>query len=261
MPNTAKRTVIVFGGARGIGAAVAKRFAENGDHVFEGDVLSQVDTSFNTTEAGGTISAMHCDVGKADDIAALYDLAIEKTGRIDVVFNNVGIARYGTVDVLSLEDWELNLRVNLTAQFLSCKRAIIEMKRGNGGVFGGVIINNASILAHGSQKTTAAYAASKAGVQALTRSVAIDHAKEGIRCVSISPGTIDTPLVQIAAATFKDRDPEDLKREWAAHHPLNRLGLPEEVAETVFFLASPGAGFITGSDILIDGGIRAELYA
>ncbi|MCP4380914.1 MAG: SDR family oxidoreductase, partial [Hyphomicrobiales bacterium] len=174
-----------------------------------------------------------------------------------VVFNNVGIARYGEVDVLSLEDWDYTLGVNLTAQFLSCKRAVRAMKISGGGV----IINTASILGHASQKTTAAYAASKAGVMALTRTIAIDHAKNGIRCLSISPGTIDTPLVQIAAANFKDRDPDDLRKEWAAHHPLDRLGTPEEVAETVFFLASNGAGFMTGSDVLIDGGIRSEVYA
>jgi NAD(P)-dependent dehydrogenase (short-subunit alcohol dehydrogenase family) len=187
----------------------------------------------------------------------MFDRALDGGRKLDVVFNNVGIARYGEVDTLSLDDWRLTLDVNLTAQFLACKRAVTEMKRTGGGV----IINTASILGHASQKTTAAYAASKAAVMALTRTVAIDHAKEGIRCVSISPGTIDTPLVQIAAATFRDRDPDDLKREWAAHHPLNRLGTPKEVAETVFFLASPGAGFITGADILIDGGIRSELYA
>lgn len=96
--------------------------------------------------------------------------------------------------------------------------------------------------------------------------ITVDDVLEGeiednIRCVSISPGTIDTPLVRIAAETFEGRDPEELWREWAAHHPLNRLGTPEEVAATVFFLASKGAGFMTGSDVLIDGGIRCELYA
>ena len=96
---------------------------------------------------------------------------------------------------------------------------------------------------------------------ALTRTVAIDHAHEGIRCVSISPGTIDTPLTQITAASFEGRDPEDLRAQWAAAHPLNRLGTPEEVPATIAFLVSPAAGFITGSDILIDGGIRSELYA
>lgn len=251
------RTIVIFGGARGIGAAVATRFAAADDRVFVGDVLDASPEVFAGAPQGNEPVVMKCDVGRPGDIAAMFDRALDGGRKLDVVFNNVGIARYGEVDTLSLDDWRLTLDVNLTAQFLACKRAVTEMKRTGGGV----IINTASILGHASQKTTAAYAASKAAVMALTRTVAIDHAKEGIRCVSISPGTIDTPLVQIAAATFRDRDPDDLKREWAAHHPLNRLGTPKEVAETVFFLASPGAGFITGADILIDGGIRSELYA
>jgi NAD(P)-dependent dehydrogenase (short-subunit alcohol dehydrogenase family) len=251
------RAVIIFGGARGIGAATAQRFSDDGASILVCDVLEKEGEALAAGDAHRRIRYLKCDVGNAHDIEAAYDALIAWAGRVDVVVNNVGIARYGNVDMLSLDDWELTLRVNLTAQFLSCKRAVSEMKKAGGGV----IINTASILGHGSQKTTAAYAASKAGIMALTRSVAIDHARDDIRCVSISPGTIDTPLVQISAETFKDRDPDDLRREWAAAHPLNRLGKPEEVANTIFFLASPGAGFITGSDILIDGGIRAELYA
>lgn len=250
------RTVVIFGGARGIGAAVATRFAAAGDRVFVGDILEPSPETFADAPNDTRPTLLRCDVGQPADIDAVFDRAVGDSGRLDVVFNNVGIARYGEVDTLSLDDWRDTLDVNLTAQFLACKRAVAEMKRAGGGV----IVNTASILGHASQKTTAAYAASKAAVMGLTRTVAIDHAKDGIRCVSISPGTIDTPLVQIAAATFRDRDPEDLTREWAAHHPLNRLGTPQEVAETVFFLASAGAGFITGSDILIDGGIRSELY-
>lgn len=246
--------IVIFGGARGIGAAVGRRFATAGFQVCIGDVLEAEGSAL--AQSHPNIVFQRCDVAREADIEALFDSAFGMAQRLDVVFNNVGIARYGAVDALDLADWETTLRVNLTAQFLACKRAVKEMKRCGGGV----IINTASILGHASQKTTAAYAASKAGVMALTRTIAIDHAKDNIRCLSISPATIDTPLVRIAAETFTGRDPDDLRREWAAHHPLNRLGRPEEVAETVFFLASPGAGFMTGSDILIDGGIRAELY-
>lgn len=246
---------MIFGGARGIGAATARRFAQANHRIVVGDVLCEEGQAL-AASSGGAITFQPCDVGEPADIDAVFDRALRDAGRVDVVFNNVGITRYGTVDVLSLDDWDATLRINLTAQFLSCKRAVIEMRKTGGGV----IINTASILGHASQKTTAAYAASKAAVMGLTRTVAIDHAKDNIRCVSISPGTIDTPLVRIAAKTFADRRPEELVLEWAAHHPLNRLGRPEEVAETVFFLASGGAAFITGTDILIDGGIRSEVY-
>lgn len=251
------RSVLVFGGARGIGAATARAFVDDGACVTVADVLEEDGQALVAALGADRAAFVSCDVADPDQINGAFDVAIRQFGAVDIVFNNVGIARYGTVDQLSLEDWDLTLRVNLTAQFVSCKRAVREMKTSGGGV----IINTASILGHASQKTTAAYAASKAAVMGLTRTVAIDHAADGIRCVSISPGTIDTPLVQIAARTFKDRRPEDLEREWAAHHPLNRLGKPEEVAATVVFLASPGAGFMTGSDFLIDGGIRSELYA
>lgn len=250
-----KRSVVIFGGARGIGAAVARRFAQANDSVVVGDILSEEGQAL-AASSGKAITFQSCDVGVPSDIDAVFERALRQAGRIDVVFNNVGITRYGTVDVLSLDDWETTLRVNLTAQFLSCKRAVIEMRKTGGGV----IINTASILGHGSQKTTAAYATSKAGIMGLTRTVAVDHARDNIRCVSISPGTIDTPLVRIAASTFAGRKAEELVSEWGAQHPLNRLGRPEEVAETVFFLASNGASFITGADILIDGGIRSELY-
>lgn len=250
-------SVLIFGGARGIGAATARAFVNEGARVTLADILEGEGQALAAELGADHAVFLSCDVGDPEQINAAFDMAIEKFGSVDVVFNNVGIARYGTVDHLSLDDWELTLRVNLTAQFISCKRAVQEMKASGGGV----IVNTASILGHASQKTTAAYAASKAAVMGLTRTVAIDHAADGIRCVSISPGTIDTPLVQIAARTFKDRRPEELEREWAAHHPLNRLGTPEEVAATVVFLASTGAGFITGSDFLIDGGIRSELYA
>lgn len=251
------KSVLVFGGARGIGAATARAFVDDGACVTVADVLEEEGQALAAALGADRAAFVPCDVADPDQINGAFDIAIRQFGAVDVVFNNVGIARYGTVDHLSLADWDLTLRVNLTAQFVSCKRAVQEMKTSGGGV----IINTASILGHASQKTTAAYAASKAAVMGLTRTVAIDHAADGIRCVSISPGTIDTPLVQIAARTFKDRRPEDLEREWAAHHPLNRLGKPEEVAAAVVFLASPGAGFITGSDFLIDGGIRSELYA
>ena len=251
------KVAIVFGGARGIGAATARALHDEGASVVIGDVLIE--------EGEGTAAGIHptrcrfepCDVSSEADIDAVYDAAIAHFGGVDIVVNNVGITRYGRVDELSVDDWELTLRTNLTAQFISVRRAVRCMRERGGGV----IVNTASILGHASQKTTAAYAASKAGVMALTRTVAVDHAHEGIRCVSISPATIDTPLARITSTMFEGRDPEDVRAQWAAAHPLNRLGTPEEVAAAIAFLVSPAAGFITGSDILIDGGVRSEIYA
>lgn len=248
--------LIIFGGARGIGAATAEVFIDRGWHVVIADVLSD-EGSRLAQRLGERAHFVACDVAVPSDIAGAFDAATQALPRVAAVFNNVGIARYGTVDALSLADWELTLRVNVTAQFLAAGHAV-RIFREQGG---GVIVNTASILGHASQKTTAAYAASKAAVMGLTRTIAIDHARENIRCVSISPGTIDTPLVRIAAEQFIDRSPDELREQWAAAHPVNRLGSPAEVAATVYFLISDEAAFITGSDILIDGGIRSEAYA
>ena len=250
------RGIVIFGGARGIGGATARLFVERGWNVVLADVLADEGRQL-AHDLGALATFSTCDVSIADQIAATFELVQTTLHTVDAVFNNVGIARYGTVDVLSLEDWEMTFRVNVTAQFVSASLAVPIMRAQGSGV----IINTASILGHASQKTTAAYAASKAAVMGLTRTIAIDHAKDGIRCVSISPGTIDTPLVRIAAEQFEGRTAEDMRREWAAAHPLNRLGTSEEVAATVYFLVSPDASFITGTDILVDGGIRSELYA
>jgi NAD(P)-dependent dehydrogenase (short-subunit alcohol dehydrogenase family) len=203
-------------------------------------------------EIGATY--VHCDVAEAAQIRAAVERAVELHGGLDVVFNNVGVVRYGTVEELPVEDWDATLAANLRAQFLACKYAIPHLRARGGGA----IVNTASALAHGAQPTTAAYAASKAGVLGLTRSIAIDHAHEGIRCNSISPGTIDTPLVRVAAATFGD-DVEPVIAEWGRAHPVGRVGTPEECARVVLFLASDEASFTTGSDYAVDGGLRAKL--
>jgi len=251
------KVAILFGAARGIGAATARAFVREGASVLVVDVLDDVGARLEADLGPHRCRYVHGDVGDALAIEAAYRTLVEAFGGLDVVLNNVGITRYGTVDRLSLEDWETSIRANLTAQFVSAHHAI-PLLRARGG---GVIVNTSSILGHASQKTTASYAAAKAGVQGLTRTIAIDHAREGIRCVSISPGTIDTPLTQSVARGIAGGDPTDLIASWGLAHPLGRLGTPEEVAETILFLASPRAGFITGADILIDGGIRSELYA
>jgi len=251
MKTSTQSGAIVFGGARGIGAATATLFAQNGWDVVVADVLDDLGRNLATEVR---VRYVHCDVSKLEQIAHAYDVFDSGDSVLKVVFNNVGIARYGRVEDLPVEDWELTMAVNVTSQFYSAKLAIPRLRK----TAGGVIINTASILAHGSQKSTAAYSASKAAVLGLTRTIAIDHAREGIRCLSISPGTIDTPLVQIAAAQLDNAS--EMREKWADAHPLGRLGTPEEVAETVYFLAGPGAGFMTGSDILIDGGISSEFY-
>ena len=253
----AGKSVIVIGGARGIGAATARAFAAAGAAVTIGDVLSAEGegTAAEIASAGGTALFRRCDVAEADDVAALVQLAADSHGGVDCLFNNVGITRYGRVHELADEDWQATLAANLTGMFLACKHAIPHMlERG-----GGAIVNTASALAHASQPLTSAYAASKGGVLALTRTIAVDYAGDGIRCNSISPGTVDTPIVRLAAEQIDADRVEELIASWGQLHPLGRVGTADEIAATVLFLASDEASFVTGSDFAVDGGLRASL--
>jgi NAD(P)-dependent dehydrogenase (short-subunit alcohol dehydrogenase family) len=252
--ENSNKGILIFGGARGIGGETAKYFSEKGWNVIAADVLDK--ELKELSESTKNVKTVHCDVSQVDDIKNAYKFAEEQLPQLNGVFNNVGIARYGTVDQLSLEDWELTIRVNLTAQYVSSSLAVPIFKR-NGS---GSIVNTASVLGHMNQKTTSAYSASKAGVMALSRSIAVDHAADGIRCNSISPGSINTPLLKIVAEDILGKKAEDVAREWAAFHPLNRLGKPEEVAALVYFLINDESGFITGADIKIDGGLSVEVF-
>jgi len=254
MKDNSGKGILIFGGARGIGGETAKYFSEHGWNVVAADLLDK--ELADLEKSVKNIKTVHCDVSSVDEIRNAYKFAESELPQLNGVFNNVGIARYGTVDKLSLEDWEFTFRVNLTAQFISSSLAIPIFKR-NGS---GSIVNTASILAHMNQKTTGAYSASKAGVLALTRAIAVDHALDGIRCNSISPGSINTPLLKIVAEDILGRKSEDVAREWAAFHPLNRLGNPEEIAALVYFLINDESGFITGTDIKIDGGLSTEVF-
>jgi len=251
------RTIVVIGGARGIGGATARGFAVEGGAVVVADLLeAEGEATVNAIRAGGgEATFVSCDVSVPSQVEALVAQAVARYGGVDVLFNNVGIARYGKVEDLSIEDWDTTMATNLRGMFLACKFTIPEMRKRGGGV----IVNTASALAHGSQALTAAYCASKGGVLALTRTIAIDHAAENIRCNSISPGTIDTPIVRIAATQIRPGHEDELAAEWGHLHPLGRMGLASEVANLVLFLASDDSSFITGSDYPIDGGIRAEL--
>jgi len=252
------KVVVITGAGSGIGRAAALAFAREGGAVVIGDVneADATETVRQVTEAGGRATAVHCDVRNPEDVQRLIACAVSEYGGVDVLYNNAGVVRYGTVDQLPIEDWDYQLDINLKGSFLTCKYAIPEMRRRGGGA----IVNTASVQAFASQETVAAYAASKGGVVSFTTTVALDHARDNIRCNCIAPGTIRTPMVDQAADTFAPDDPEGAIVEWGRLHPLGRVGKPEEVANLVLFLASDEASFCTGGFYRVDGGLLSPLF-
>jgi NAD(P)-dependent dehydrogenase (short-subunit alcohol dehydrogenase family) len=174
---------------------------------------------------------------------------VKAFGRLDILFNNAGIVIPGRIDNTSEEDWDRTMAVNLKGVFLTSKYAIPEMRK-NGG---GVIIHNASVVALKGVKDRAPYSASKGGVWALTKAMAADYISDNIRVNCICPGTTYTPSLQQRIDAFPD--PEAALASFIARQPMGRLGTEEEIAAAVLYLASDEAAFVTGTTLLIDGGM------
>ena len=252
------KVVIVTGAAKGIGKTCAIEFAREGGQVAVADVDEQaaLETVGEIETAGGIAIFVKCDVSQVDDVKRLVEATVGTFGGVDVLYNNAGVVRYGTVVDLSEEDWDLQLNINLRGTFLTCKYTIGEMiKRG-----GGTIVNTASVQAFASQKTVAAYAASKGAIVSFTTTVALDHAADNIRCNCIAPGTIYTPMLEWGAKKFSPDDPDRAIKEWGDLHPIGRVGRSEEVAKLVLFLASDDSSFCTGSCYRIDGGLLSGIF-
>jgi NAD(P)-dependent dehydrogenase (short-subunit alcohol dehydrogenase family) len=251
------KIAVVLGGATGMGGATVRRLAEGGATVVAGDVSPHLEEiAAGLREKALRVRAQHVDVASEAEQVALFASIRELEGGLDILVNSAGIQTYGTVVETTEQLWQRTIAVNLTGMFLAAKFAIpLLLERG-----GGAIVNVASVQGLAAQQRVVAYAASKGGILAMTRAMAVDHAREGIRVNAVLPGSIDTPMLRGAAGLFRgERPTEDVIAEWGASHPVGRVGRPEEVAELIAFLVSDRAKFITGAEYKIDGGLMAGL--
>jgi NAD(P)-dependent dehydrogenase (short-subunit alcohol dehydrogenase family) len=258
MAEFSGRVAVVAGGALGIGRAAARKLAAEGASVVIcSDGEEQVDSAAaELREEGLEVRGVRADVTSSADMKGLMDFAAETYGGVDVLVNSAGVQRYGTVVETEEEVWDEVLDVNLKGIYLASRYAIPKMRARGGGA----IVNLSSVQAFASQKGVAAYTASKGGINALTRAMALDHAEENVRVNAVCPASVDTPMLRWSANLFKgNKSVEETVREWGRMHPVGRVARPEEVAEVIAFLAGPGASFVTGGEYKVDGGMLAAL--
>ncbi len=239
------KVAIVTGGGRGIGRGIVEAFVAEGARVLTCGRSSPRDP------LPDGVAWLEADVSTADGADRLVETAVEVLGVVDVLVNNAGVQIEKTLVDSSDEDWELLMGVNAKAVFLTCRRLIPVMARGGGGS----IVNIGSISGHQADPAMALYNASKAFVHGLTRSVAVDHGKQGIRCNAICPGWIETGMAD--AAFDQAKDPAAAQADALARHAVGRLGRPSDIAGAAVWLASDAAGFVTGQSFVVDGGLTA----
>lgn len=248
------KVAIVTGGASGIGAACCRRFAEEGAQIVLTDLQEELGQRV-AAEVGGWF--MRQDVTLEDGWIALMNQVRERYGRLDILVNNAGITSRSAIEDMELDAWNHAMAVNVTSVMLGCKHAVRLMKANPAGPSGS-IINLSSISAYLGMPDAAAYSASKGAVRSLTKSVAVYCAQQygKIRCNSIHPGAVDTPIHQSRLSQVQDR--QTALASLDRLQPMGRMGTATEMANGAVFLASDESSFMTGSELLIDGGWLAE---
>jgi NAD(P)-dependent dehydrogenase (short-subunit alcohol dehydrogenase family) len=248
LPNETA-VVVVTGAARGIGAATARRFAAEGARVAALDVLEPAEP----LGADDAVRFQRCDVADESSVSAAVGEIEQEHGRVDVLVNVAGIVLVKPLDETRWDEYRRTVDINLGGTFLLCKHVLPMMKRQHSGV----IVNIGSVSGHVGQTDHALYGATKGAVIALCRALAWEVAPWGIRVNSISPGSVDTPMLRgdVEIESTRAGVPfDEVKAAREAEQALGRWAQPEEIAEAVLYLAGPGASFVTGADLLVDGG-------
>ncbi|TIQ92463.1 MAG: SDR family oxidoreductase [Mesorhizobium sp.] len=246
-------------GTTGIGLATARRLAAGGaaiiacgiDHAANTAMRAELDNS------GAEALVVAVDVSVPDQVRDAVAAGVERFGGLDIIVNSAAVHPYGTAVSTDFDIWNRAMSVNVGSIYLTAHFGIPEMIRRGGGA----IVNVASVQGFACQQNVAAYATTKGAIHTLTRALALDHARSGIRVNSVSPGSIRTPILEKAARgeNGTDADVEAAYRRFGEAHPIGRIGEPEEVAELIAFLCSSKAGFCTGADYRIDGGLTAGI--
>ena len=245
--RVAGKVAIVTGAASGIGRAAAELLAAEGARVVLADVA---ETGRQVADAiGGDATFVRTDVTSTTEVRALVDGTVDRWGRLDVLVNNAALAIGGSAAEISEDDWQRVLDVNLSGVWRGMRFAIPHMLEAGGGS----IVNVSSVQSLVGFVGWAGYAASKGGINALTQQAAVEYAPRGIRVNAIIPGTILTGMNE--GILEETDDPDALMAGWVAMHPIGRIGMPEEVAPAILYLASDGSAFVTGTLLRVDGGM------
>jgi NAD(P)-dependent dehydrogenase (short-subunit alcohol dehydrogenase family) len=253
--DLSNKVAIVTGGAKGIGLASAECLIRQGADVmivdWSEDAASAAVKSFTALSKG--VDFVVADISKVADAEKAIRATVDRFGGIDILVNNAGIQTFGNPVTTTEEVWDKTMNVNLKGHWLMSKYAIPEMlKRGKGS-----IVNVASVQGLASQRNVVAYSTSKHAMIGLTRSMAVDMASRNVRVNCVCPGTVNTPMIQ--SIIESDSDPERLKKILDKMHPLGRVAQPSEIGEVIAFLASDRASFMTGSIVVVDGGLIVPL--
>jgi meso-butanediol dehydrogenase/(S,S)-butanediol dehydrogenase/diacetyl reductase len=243
------KVALITGAGAGIGAGIAERFSEAGAAIvvfdINGETAAQMSRKLDQGRPGQSI-AIRGDVSNEADVRAAVEQTVAKFGKVDILINNAGIDVAGFVPDMITSEWDRVLAVNLKGAFLFSKYVIPRM-RGRGGA----IVNISSVHAFASYEAYAAYDAAKAGMLALTRTLALDHGRDGIRVNAICPGYINTPMMD---EWLKEQpDPDATMKQVLSFHPLGRIGTPLDIAEAALFLASDASSFVSGAFLVVDG--------